>query len=138
MPDPTPNPQPAGRGFLTRWTIIWIAAWFGLFVIMHTRVPLGVRPTFRHQDLVLHFCAYFALALIGSRSALSRQVRFTPRWLIKWLVIYAVYCAADELLQGPVNRNPSALDWAADVAGAAAALAVAYVNRPVSGDADSP
>lgn len=114
-----------------------MVAWAGLFVLTHTpKLPGAPLP--KHGDKVMHFCAYFALALIGTRSALSRQVRLTPRWSIKWLVIYVAYCAADELLQGLVNRNPSVWDWVADAAGVAAALAIAYVNRPVSQDADSP
>lgn len=108
---------------------MWIAAWIGLFLVMHTPVPAGA-VLFNYADLIIHFCAYFTLALIGSRSALSRQVKLTPRWLITWIVVYVVYGAADELLQGPVNRHPSIWDWAADAVGAVAALGMAYVNRP--------
>ncbi len=105
---------------------------------MLTHLPKLPAPRLpRDSDKVIHFCAYFVLALIGSRSALSRQVKLTPRWLITWIVVYVIYGAADELLQGPVNRHPSIWDWAADVAGVLAALGMAYLNRPRESGSDS-
>ncbi|MCK4660040.1 MAG: VanZ family protein [Phycisphaerae bacterium] len=97
--------------------------------MMHNPAPRGLALP-PNSDKVIHFCAYFALAMMGVRSAFSRQVKLDARWLVKWIIIYTVYCAADELLQGPVGRHPSLYDWLADIAGAAAALGIAYVNRP--------
>ncbi len=136
MPEPSVIPPPASRRFFTRWTILWIVAWAGLFVAMHTPVPPGVTLP-RDSDKVIHLCAYFTLALLGWRSALSRQIKLTPRWLVQWGIIYLVYGAADELLQGPVNRTPSVWDWAADAAGVVAALGIVYVNRPTEAKTDS-
>jgi len=137
LPDLESIPQRGARAFFTLWTVVWIVAWVALFVVMHVSLPEGtsVPPG---GDKVMHFIAYFALALLGARSAFSRKLELTPRWLIKWLIIYAVYGAADEWLQGLVNRTPSVTDWAADVAGAWAALGMAYVNRPVESEPDSP
>ena len=129
--------QSGGRAFFTRWTVIWIVAWVALFVVMHLPVPKRT-PVPPGGDKVIHFIAYFALALLGTRSALSRGRALTRGWLVRWLIIYAAYCAADELLQGPVNRTPSITDWVADVVGAWAALGMAYVNRPGGSEADGP
>ncbi|MFH0983236.1 MAG: VanZ family protein [Planctomycetota bacterium] len=137
MPDRESIPQSSWRRFLTAWTAIWIAAWAGLFVVMHTPVPRDISLP-QDSDKVIHGCAYFTLALLGARSALSRGVALTPRWVMKWLLIYLVYCGVDELLQGPVNRSPSVWDWLADAAGVAAAMGIAYVNRPTAAESDLP
>ncbi|MCP4589528.1 MAG: hypothetical protein GY842_02165 [bacterium] len=133
MPDPQRNLPPKHTKAPHAWTIVWIAAWVGLFVATHSphTGPKGLPP---HSDKVMHLCAYFVLALLGTRSSLARQVELTGGWLIKWVIIYAVYGAADELLQGLVHRSPSVMDWGADLTGATAALAMAYLNRPMGPD----
>jgi VanZ family protein len=138
LPDPQSLlPPTPGRRF-TWWMVAWLGLWAGLFVVMHTPIPRGMHLPFNNSDLIIHFGAYFTLALLGARVALARRVPLTPRWLLKWCLIYLVYCAADELLQGVpgVNRTPSLWDWMADAAGAIAALGMVYVNRPSEADAD--
>ena len=114
---------------------MWLAVWGTLFVIMHIPVE-GSVPVPKGGDKVIHLIAYFVLALAGGRSAMSRGIALTSRWLVTWLIVYAVYGAADELLQGLVNRSPSVADWVADVCGASAALGIMYVNRKRPEDID--
>jgi VanZ family protein len=118
-------------------TLLWIGCWAGLFVITHVPVPKGV-PVARGMDKVIHLVAYFALATLGGRAAVSRGVHVTPRWIVTWTVVYAVYAVLDEALQGLslVNRSASLTDWLADVAGLllAAALLWMYPN-PTRGNA---
>ncbi len=118
-------------------TLLWLGCWAGLFVLTHIPVPKGVRvPT--GGDKVIHLFAYFALATLGGRAAVSRGVRVSGRWIILWTVVYAVFGAIDELTQGLsfVNRTTSFADWVADMVGLllAAVLLWVYPN-PTRGNA---
>lgn len=116
-------------------TLLWLGCWAGLFVITHIPVSHGA-PIPKGGDKVIHFVAYFVLATLGGRAAISRGVRISGRWIITWTLVYATYGALDEVLQSFVHRGASFFDWLADVAGLvlAAVLLQTYPN-PTRGDA---
>jgi VanZ family protein len=115
---------------------IWIAAWVFLFIMTHIpRVPdLGLP---KDSDKVIHLVSYFTLAMLGGRVAMLNRRRFDRAWFTKWVLIYALYAAFDELTQPMVGRVADWSDWIADVIGAAAALSVLRLTYgPGAGDVE--
>lgn len=100
----------------------WLAYWVALFAVMHASKPPGAKLVVYLTDWLLHAGAYFVLAGLGGWAALRRGRRLNARWILTWLVIYAAYAAADELLQPLTGRYCQFTDWLADVIGAALAL----------------
>jgi VanZ family protein len=112
-----------------RLRVLWIGFWVLLFGLTHwpKPPPLGHIPG---SDKVMHFIAYFTLALAGGRLWLAQRRALTARWVWMWWAIYATYGAADELLQALpfVHRSCEFWDWAADMAGVSAALAITWAG----------
>lgn len=103
---------------------MWIAYWAALATIMHLpRVP-GPQVSFRMADKLVHFLAYFLLAMFGGWVSLRRRGQLTFRWAGTWFAIYAGYAALDELLQPLSNRHCELADWLADMAGVALAILI--------------
>lgn len=96
----------------------------GLFAIMHTPKPPGISIPIGHLDKVFHFCSYAVLAGLCVIHARRSGTRLTRSWYLKWLVIVALFAAADEALQPYVGRSADYLDWAADMVGVVTAFAV--------------
>ena len=114
-----------------RWALtgVWIGYWLFIFALTHT--PLrGFRLPAEGGDKVIHFLAYFVLAILGGRAAIHRGVVLNGKWCILWGLVYAAYAALDELLQQFVGRTPSWRDWFADLAGAMLGLAILFAVRP--------
>ncbi len=94
-----------------------VAIWIVLATITHIPIPQSA-PDIRNLDKLVHLIAYFPLGLLLP----TCRVRGCQRWGVCLLVI-ALYGICDELLQIPVGRTASVLDWLADVAGASLGLA---------------
>jgi VanZ family protein len=113
----------------TRWiAAVTVLYWLALFIGTHIplRLPPGSVP--EGGDKLLHFVAYLGLAyLLGLW--LSVKQPMSARHYLMILLVIAVYGALDELLQGPVNRNPDVYDWIADVFGGIAGLMLLYATR---------
>ena len=112
----------------------------GAYMIVLVAAPgPGVLPDpLRQWDEGLHFTAYGALGILALRAFHGglRRPRAVPAALSIGLV--AAWGAVDELRQAfDPTRSASATDWAADVAGAIAAVAaVAMLTTvPVRGRA---
>ena len=98
------------------WAYLLVVYWVLLLVATHIpRVapPPGVQLP---RDDVLHFAAYFVLALLAL-SAWSRRKVLGPGDLAIVAVVLIGYGAFDEWSQTPVGRDASVSDWLADAAG---------------------
>ena len=103
-------------------TCLWLGYWALVFIIMHLPKPRGVTLVLRLGDKLVHGGVYFVLALLGGWAAWRLGRRLDLRWATRWWLIYAIYAAADELLQPLFSRHCQLSDWIADVTGAALAL----------------
>jgi VanZ family protein len=96
-----------------------------------THVPMEVSNEIAHHDKLMHFWAYLILAFgIVTTWDLSAGGLRGYQYLLIWLVC-AVYGIVDELLQIPVGRSCDAMDWVFDIAGAATALVIFRMVRPL-------
>jgi len=125
----------ASSSFLTRFAVsVWSGYWVLLFLVMHVRRPPGSQVVHRFGDKIVHAVAYLVLALLGGWVAARWGRCVNRRWVIRWLLIYAAYAAADELLQPLIGRTCQLGDWFADLGGTAAALiliwGLSYRRRP--------
>jgi len=104
---------------------VWIVYWVVLFALMHTPAPDSIHISIRFADKVVHCGAYAILATFCVTYARRRCVAATFQWFVFWAFLFAVYAAADELLQAIpiVNRTADVFDWLADMTGVAAVFA---------------
>ncbi len=107
---------------------VWGVYWLALFGVMHTPIPVGRRLPVHFLDKVAHATAYAILATLCAWWALRSGTRLRPVWFFKWIVIFAVYAVADELLQPYFNRSAEFLDWLADVLGVLMVFSIVYVR----------
>lgn len=98
---------------------VLIAIWLVLAIITHIPVPQSA-PDIRGIDKMIHLIAYFPLGLLLPNC----RIRGCQGGGI-CLFIIALYGMCDELLQIPVGRTASVLDWVADVAGASVGILLA-------------
>ena len=114
-----------GAALAVYWTAIFIGTHIPLKAPLHSQSNL---------DKVVHFAAYFGLAmLLGLWIASRRALRGRDYAAI--LALITVYAILDELLQIPVNRSADVRDFIADVLGAAAGLGVLRLMLPRSDSA---
>jgi len=96
------------------WTALLVLYAGAIFALSQMPVSVG-EPPFAHFDKVLHAAEFALFAAIASRA--------TDRRLLFSFVLTAVYAGTDELHQLLVaTRTASALDFGADLLGAALAL----------------
>ncbi|MCH7526674.1 MAG: VanZ family protein [Planctomycetes bacterium] len=107
---------------------VWGVYWLALFAVMHTPIPLRRPLPVHFLDKVVHATAYAILATLCAWWAWRSGTRFRRAWFFKWIVIFAVYAVADELLQPYFNRSAEFLDWLADVLGVLIAFSFVYVR----------
>jgi VanZ family protein len=118
---------------MIRWFWHWgpalaqMAVIFGYSSLSHPTVPLGV------SDDTGHFAGYALLgALVFRAFARARWSGISSRSALSALVFSSAYGASDEFHQHFVpNRTPDAVDWLADTAGAATAIAVILVAAAI-------
>lgn len=107
-----------------RWASLtlyaWIAYWILLFVATHIPIDPRFHLPLPVSDLVLHFTAYFLLALLGGVRLLFSQQRAFSTTLI-WVGVYLAYAGLDEWIQSFVGRTMSLSDFLADAGGVMAA-----------------
>jgi VanZ family protein len=117
---------------LRRLTIVtWcMTVTFLLAMFVGTHMPARAEAFLASADKILHFSAYFSLAmflLISGELTLGslKPIHFFSVWLACTL-----YGAMDEITQIPVGRECDVADWVCDVLGAIAALTVFRIVRP--------
>ncbi len=100
-----------------RWYVRALPAYW-IFLFSATHFPrLELTGPIPKSDKLHHMLAYGLLAFLFWRFAQVFHRPLSPRFV--WLagILLVSYAAADEYLQGFVNRGPDVFDWLADVAG---------------------
>ena len=123
MPESPPKkkqPSPAGFTRLAWWA--WVGYWLLLFAVTHLPKPPGAFLAERIGDKLVHAGAYYVLAILGGWAAWRKGQPINRRWALRWLIVYAVYAAFDEVLQQFVDRACQFTDWLADLVGVTLAL----------------
>ena len=101
--------------------------WTALFV--GTSLPADSVSGFGVGDKLLHFIAYFILAVLLSLTLLFQKKNrlFKKRYILFSIIISSVYGLLDEIHQSFIpGRSNEVLDWAADSIGAAAGILLVY------------
>jgi VanZ family protein len=105
-----------GRCAVLLLGLYWLALCTG------THIPQNALPAGTGNDKLLHFAAYFGLALLLCATSATQRV-------INWRVLAVLYLlllgygVLDELLQIPVpGRYAELNDWIADALGAAVGI----------------
>lgn len=96
------------------WTLTALYAGFH-FVMTH--LPAGSVPDLPGRDKTWHFLSY---GLMSGCLYLTLWIGGMPVRRTALVVVFssALFALFDEILQGPVGREPELLDWIVDVAGA--------------------
>lgn len=119
MPTLSPAPRPLPRFWVRAALITYMAL---LAFLSHQPSLPSVGHWLPHQDKVAHFLAY---ALLGALA--HRALPGTGRQrLLGALLLAGLFGVSDELHQALMpGRDPSALDWLADLLGGAVGAATA-------------
>ena len=109
--------------------ILLACYWGMLFLGTHIPLPrLGELP--KHSDKGMHLIAYAGLSfLLLLWISTVRKLEF--RHFVIVFAVTALYAAADELMQIPVNRTCDIYDALADCLGSVIGLLLAVVVRKV-------
>lgn len=107
---------------------VWGVYWLALFVVMHTPIPPRPPLPIQFLDKVAHATTYAILAALCAWWALRSGTQLRRAWFFKWIIIFAVYAVADELLQPYFHRSAEFLDWLADVLGVLIVFSIVYVR----------
>ena len=109
---------------------ILLACYWGLW-FLGTHLPLPSHGEFpKHSDKGMHLIAYAGLSfLLLLWISTIRKLEF--RHFVMVFTVTALYAAADELLQIPVNRTCDIYDALADCLGSVLGLLAAVVVRKV-------
>lgn len=95
----------------------WLALFFG------THLPRIPKSLAEQSDKVLHFTAYFGLAMLLTAWRLTRGAMTKRAAITTWLIIGA-YGIVDEITQPLVGRHCDLADWFADMTGATLGIAL--------------
>lgn len=121
----------------------WTLGLYWLLMFTMTHLPAEKVQIPQGSDKHLHLAGFLTLGvLLTGRSWLHQPL--TWRRAAGLWTIAALYAVVDELLQGPVGRQPDVLDALADMLGAALGILAAatttrllerhWLNRLVSND----
>lgn len=112
------------RRFATPLTVVWVVYWVMLFGLTHSprlpRIPIRLD----RRMLIAHGICFALLAFLCVVARKARSPYLTRAWKMKWFWIFAVYAAADEILQPLTNRHADFYDWLVDIAGVAVVFAL--------------
>ena len=102
--------------------LIALTAYCGLIFWLSAQEMLPMPEVFSFQDKILHFGAYFIMAVFSWRAI--RHVAMNERYLVILSFLFcSVYGISDEWHQSFVlGRTASVWDWLADSLGAAFAV----------------
>lgn len=109
---------------------LWIVYWVALFAIMHTPRQHLPHVNVSYIDKAAHVTGYALLGLLGGAYAQRTGVKRGTAWYAKWLLVYGLYAAVDELTQPYVNRSASVSDWIVDIIGVVLAFVVVRLDSP--------
>jgi VanZ family protein len=106
---------------------------FLLAMFVGTHIPARAEAFLANADKMLHFWAYFSLAML---LLISGELTLGPLQPIHFFSVWlacTLYGAMDEITQIPMGRNCDMADWMYDVLGVIVALTVFRVVRPFLG-----
>lgn len=109
----------------------WMAllAYCGWIFWLSNQQTLPMPPLFEFQDKVMHFGAYFIMAVFSWRTIRHQGLSGRQLALASWLFC-GIYGLSDEWHQSFVpGRSSSGWDWLADSLGAATAVAALLTLR---------
>jgi VanZ family protein len=106
-----------------RGGLAFLSVAYAIMLVLATPYP---RPEqllgrYGHADKLLHFVAYFLLAVIVA-AAVWAAGRWSWRAAVAVAIALAVFGVGDEITQPVFGRTADALDWAADCAGIAVGI----------------
>lgn len=104
-----------GLGFLA------VAYAITLVLATHYPRPEQLLGRYGHADKLLHFVAYFLLAVFVAMAAWGAG-RWSWRAALAVAIALAAFGAGDEITQPLFGRTADVLDWAADCAGIAVGI----------------
>jgi VanZ family protein len=117
------------RGKLLRATSLLIATlWAALVYYLSDQPSIEITPLFRHQDKLLHLCAYFVLGFftLGALRADLRGHSPGQFWLVSALC--GIYGLLDEYHQSFVpGRDATLADVMADLTGAVLGAGILFL-----------
>jgi VanZ family protein len=110
--------------------IVLALYWTALFISTHYPLNVPLEAAWRHTDKLLHFAAFFGLAVLCA-AAWTWRIRLAARHHLLLLAGLLVYAAVDEGLQAipTFQRSANLADFAANVAGVVVGLAVFAILR---------
>lgn len=120
--------------FFRRGGLAVVAVAYAVTLVLATHYPKPEQLLGRHghSDKLLHFVAYFLLAVF-----VVAAVRGAGRWSRRAAMIVAVALAAfgavDEISQPLFGRTADVLDWAADCVGIAVGMLLVAVTSSAWG-----
>ena len=101
--------------------MILFGYWGAMFVSTHLPAQLSDLPV-QSSDKILHFSAFFILALLVALNAKCQLGELCLRHYAFLAILMAAYAALDEILQRFVSRHCSFEDWVTDICGAIVGL----------------
>jgi VanZ family protein len=128
MSDTSSDPTELSGSSNNSWAraVIVLAAiyWLAMFTGTHwPKIEFGRFGAPQHVDKVLHFSAYFGLAVLLFASVhLSGRCRSLLRLMVCVALVIALYGLFDEATQPYFNRVADWTDWVADLLGCATGL----------------
>ena len=112
--------------------VVAIAYAVTLVLATHYPKPEQLLGRYGHADKLLHFVAYFLLAMFVA-AAVCGAGRWSRQAAIIVAVALAAFGAVDEITQPLFGRTADVFDWAADCAGIAVGILLVAVTSSAWG-----
>ncbi len=103
-----------------------------LVLATHYPKPEQLLGRYGHADKLLHFVAYFLLAVFVA-AAVWGAGRWSRRAALIVAIALAAFGAVDEITQPLFGRTADVLDWAADCAGIAVGILLVAITSSAWG-----
>lgn len=106
-----------------RGGLAFLAVAYAVTLVLATHYPKPdqLLGRYGHADKILHFVAYFLLAMLVA-AAVWGAGRWSWRAAVAVAITLAAFGAVDEITQPYFSRTADVLDWAADCAGIAVGI----------------
>jgi VanZ family protein len=117
------------RGGLTVSAVIYAVT---LVLATHYPKPEQLLGRYGHADKLLHFVAYFLLAVFVAAAVWGAGL-WSRRTALIVAIALAAFGAVDEITQPLFGRTADVLDWAADCAGIAVGILLVAITSSAWG-----
>ena len=112
--------------------VVAIAYAVTLVLATHYPKPEQLLGRYGHADKLLHFVAYFLLAMFVA-AAVCGAGRWSRQAVVAVAIALAAFGAVDEITQPLFGRTADVFDWAADCAGIAVGILLVAVTSSAWG-----